>query len=165
VFKEARMELFDIAIQMEKEGETFYHDIAKKAATQGFRTIFNMLADDEASHRKAFEAMKKNIPVAIVSSTASEKAEVVFETATKEDFLTEQSQLAIYERALEIELKSIEFYSEQIGMVDREDHQEALEMIILEERMHYDLIDDIIVMVERPGSWVEHAEFGVREDY
>jgi hypothetical protein len=50
-------------------------------------------------------------------------------------------------------------------MVDREDHQEALEMIIYEERMHYDLIDDIIVMVERPGSWVEHAEFGVREGY
>jgi len=159
------MELFNIAIQMEKEGESFYRDIVKKAATPGFKAIFNMLADDEASHRKTFEAMKKNAPVVMVDSTASEKAEVVFETVTKKDFLSEQSQLSIYEKALEIELKSIEFYSEQMETLDREDQRKNLERIIHEERMHYDLIDDIIVLVERPESWVEHAEFGVREDY
>jgi rubrerythrin len=159
------MELFDVAIQMEKEGESFYRDIANKAATQGFRTIFNMLADDEASHGKTFEAMKKNVPAVMIGSTASEKAEELFRSVTKEDFLSEQSQLSIYERALEIELKSIEFYSEQLEALDREDLRKNLERIIHEERMHYDLIDDIIVMVERPESWVEHAEFGVREDY
>ncbi len=159
------MELFDIAMKMEKEGESFYRDIAKKAATQGFRTIFNMLADDEAVHRETFEAMKKNTPVVIVDSTVSEKAEVVFEKVVKEDFLSEQSQLSLYEKALEIELKSIEFYSEQLETLDREDQRKNLERIIHEERMHYDLIDDIIVLVERPESWVEHAEFGVREDY
>jgi len=159
------MELFVIAMQMEKEGESFYRDIARKAATQGFRTIFSMLADDEASHRQTFEAMKKNAPMVMVDSTVSEKAEVVFETIVKEDFLSEQSQLSIYEKALEIELKSIEFYSEQLETLDREDQRKNLERIIREERMHYDLIDDIIVLVERPESWVEHAEFGVREDY
>jgi rubrerythrin len=109
--------------------------------------------------------MKKNAPMVMVDSTVSEKAEVVFETIVKEDFLSEQSQLSIYEKALEIELKSIEFYSEQLETLDREDQRKNLERIIREERMHYDLIDDIIVLVERPESWVEHAEFGVREDY
>jgi rubrerythrin len=66
---------------------------------------------------------------------------------------------------LEIELKSIEFYSEQHDLVTDVKQKRALSKIIEEERRHYDLIDDIIVMVERPESWVEDAEFGVRDDY
>lgn len=43
--------------------------------------------------------------------------------------------------------------------------KKVLDIIIKEERRHYDLLDNIIIMVNRPSSWVEHAEFGVRERY
>jgi rubrerythrin len=159
------MKLFDIAIKMELEGEAFYRELAKKAVAPGFKNILTMLADDEVAHRHAFEAMQKNSPVVLPDEEARKLVTDAFAAIEKEEFLKEQSQLELYEKALEIELKSIEFYSEQLEELTREDHQKVLEKIIHEERRHYDMIDDIIVMVERPESWVEHAEFGVREDY
>ena len=79
--------------------------------------------------------------------------------------MQEESQLSLYEQALEIELKSIEFYTEQHELIPDTKQKRILSKIIEEERRHYDLIDDIIVMVERPERWVEDAEFGVRKDY
>ena len=159
------MKLFDIAIKMEMEGEAFYRDLAKKAVAPGFKNIFTMLANDEVMHRNAFEAMKKNSPVVLQTEDSVKLMTDAFASIEKDDFLQEQSQLELYEKALEIELKSIEFYSEQLEELTREDHQKVFEKIINEERRHYDMIDDIIVLVERPDSWVEHAEIGVREDY
>lgn len=159
------MKLFDIAIKMEIEGAAYYRDLAKKAPSIGFKNIFTMLAEDEDRHKATFEAMKANIDIPASTSDASVKAAQIFKKISKDDFLSEESQLALYEHALEIELKSIEFYSEQHELISDVKQKRALAKIIEEERRHYDLIDDIIVMVERPDRWVEHAEFGVREDY
>jgi rubrerythrin len=109
--------------------------------------------------------MKANTTVPASTSDASVRATEIFRQFSKEDFLAQESQLALYEEALEIELKSIEFYSEQHEAIADVKQKRALAKIIEEERRHYDLLDDIIVMVERPESWVEHAEFGVREEY
>jgi rubrerythrin len=163
--QEVIMELFDIAIRMEAEGAAFYRDLAKKASSEGFTNIFTMLAEDEDRHRATFEAMKANTSVPASTSDASVRASQIFKQFSKDDFLHEESQLALYEEALEIELKAIEFYSEQHEKVSDVKQKRALAKIIEEERRHYDLLDDIIVMVERPESWIEHAEFGVREDY
>lgn len=159
------MKLFDVAIKMEAEGAAFYRDLAKKSPSEGFKNIFTMLAEDEDRHRATFEAMKENSEIPASTSDASVKATRIFREFSKDDFLNEGSQLALYEQALEIELKSIEFYSEQHELVSDVKQKRALAKIIEEERRHYDLIDDIIVMVERPERWVEHAEFGVRERY
>jgi rubrerythrin len=159
------MELFDIAIKMETEGAAFYRDLAKKTNSNGFRSIFTMLAEDEDRHKATFEAMKANTTVPASTSDASVRATEIFKQFSKDDFLQEEKQLSVYEEALEIELKSIEFYSEQHDLVSDVKQKRALAKIIEEERRHYDLIDDIIVMVERPETWVEHAEFGVRDEY
>lgn len=159
------MELFDVAIRMETEGAAFYRDLAAKTPSEGFRNIFTMLAEDEDRHKATFEAMKANIDIPSSTSDASVRATEIFKKFSKDDFLNEEKQLAVYEEALEIELKSIEFYSEQHDSVSDVKQKRALAKIIEEERRHYDLIDDIIVMVERPETWVEHAEFGVREEY
>lgn len=159
------MDMFDIAIQMEKEGALFYRDLASKAKTTGLKTIFTMLAEDEDKHQKVFASLKQGASIAMVPSQVSDNAEAVFKKFKKADFLSESKQVEAYERALEVELKSIEYYSEQVEELSSMAMQKAVEAIIEEERRHYDLLDDIIMMLERPASWVENAEFGVREDY
>lgn len=159
------MELFDIAIRMETEGAAFYRDLASKVSGEGFKSIFTMLAEDEERHKAIFEAMKSDLSVPASTPDASVRASGIFKHIPQDDLLAEKSQLSLYEEALEIELKSIEYYSEQLDSAIDAKQKRALAKIIEEERRHYDLIDDIIVMVERPESWVEHAEFGVREDY
>lgn len=163
--EEVVMELFDIAIRMETEGAAFYRDLVNKTTSEGFKNIFKMLAEDEDRHKAIFEAMRANTSIPASTTDASVRATQIFKKFSKADFLGEENQLALYEDALEIELKSIEFYSEQHDLVTDVKQKRALANIIEEERRHYDLIDDIIVMVERPENWVEHAEFGVREDY
>ena len=159
------MELFDIAIHMETEGAAFYRNLAERASTEGLSTIFTMLAEDEDRHKATFEAMKAETDVPASSLDASLRATEIFKQFSKDDFLKEEDQLEVYEQALEVELKSIEFYSEQHELVTDVKQKRILSKIIDEERRHYDLIDDIIVMVERPEAWVEDAEFGVRDDY
>jgi rubrerythrin len=159
------MDIYDVAIKMEVEGAIFYRDLASKASSDGLKSIFNMLAEDEDRHKETFEAMKAKKEVTIAADAAAAKATQIFKKLSKEDFLNEEDYLAVYEEALEIELKSIELYTQQLAKATDEKEIEAWKAIIEEERSHYDLIDDIIVMVERPERWVEQAEFGVREDY
>jgi rubrerythrin len=159
------MEIYDVAIKMEVEGAAFYRDLAKRTSSEGLKAIFTMLAEDEDRHKETFEAMKANKEITVVADDAATRATKIFKQFSKEDFLNEGDQLAVYEEALEIELKSIELYTQQLDKTNDSKEIEALEKIIEEERRHYDLIDDIIVMVERPERWVEQAEFGVRDEY
>lgn len=159
------MNVFEQAIRIELEGAAFYYDLAAKSVTDGMKAIFTMLAHDEEKHKSIFEAMRDNLGIPAFSSDVDTRASSLFNSYSEDDFLKEEDHIALYEKALTIELKSIELYSEQLKDIKDTQQQEALEKIIEEERRHYNLIDDIIIMVSRPKSWVEHAEFGVREEY
>jgi rubrerythrin len=158
------MEWFDVAISIEEEGEKFYRDLAAKAESDGVQRIFSMLADDEVKHKQRFEAMKRQDYEA-QSSDAPEKAKTIFSSTTKEHMAGEAKHLKLYNDALAIEQKSIDFYNEQMEKQTDPQVRTALEQIIAEEKFHYQMIDTIIIMVQRPERWVEFAEFGVREDY
>jgi len=159
------MDLYDTAIQMEIKGARFYRDLAGKAVTTGLKALFRMLAEDEHKHQQVFMAMRDGIDPQMADSIASDEVENVFKNDNKADFLKESKQADVYGQALELELESIEFYSEKLEEVELPGQLRILERIIQEERSHYDIIDDIIIMVSRPDSWVENAEFGTRENY
>jgi|SRR5690554_4538429 rubrerythrin len=159
------MDIFDVAINMEVEGAAFYRELAKRANSEGLKTIFTMLAEDEDRHKEIFEAMKNETKVPVAAPDASERATKIFKQFKKDDFLRGEDELTAYEQALEIELKAIEYYTQQKESITDPKKLEIIDKIIEEERGHYDILDDIIVMVERPERWVEDAEFGVREEY
>jgi len=52
------MDIYEYAMQMEKDGEDFYRQIAEKNQSKGLRTISNMLADDEVKHYEIIKMMK-----------------------------------------------------------------------------------------------------------
>jgi rubrerythrin len=158
------MEWFDVAISIEEEGEKFYRNLSQKAESDGVKNIFSMLADDEVKHKKRFEAMKRQDFTADPSE-AKEKSKTIFSNTKKELMAAESKHLKLYQEALDIEQKSIEFYKGQLGTQTDPQVRTALEQIIAEEQFHYQMIDTILKMVERPERWVEFAEFGVREDY
>ncbi len=160
------MNMFDVAIEMEIEGASFYQKLADQAGHVGLSRIFTLLKEDEIRHKAYFEGLKKNTKVDIIASFAqSDEVKHLIESFKNENFSQLMDQKEAYENALDIELKSIEFYTEQKSQVLDEEKQKILEIIINEERRHYDLLDTIIVMVNRPSSWVENAEFGVRDSY
>jgi len=160
------MEWFDAAINIEKEGERFYRELAEKAESEGMKNIFTMLADDEVTHRKRFEAMKRDdFAVKSTAAVTREASKKLFSGTRKDHFASEQKHLDVYKQALDIEQKSIDFYEEKMQEATDSRVHAALEQVAAEERFHYQMIDTICIMVERPERWVEFAEFGVREDY
>lgn len=159
------MDIFEIAIQMEKEGAVFYYDLADNAPTKGFKTIFKMLAEDEEKHQEVFTKLKNKSTSVMVASKVADKAISIIRGFKKEDFEKENAQIQVYERALNVEKMSIEFYEAQMGNLETDEMRKSVEEILHEEKRHYTMLEELIKMLNRPESWVENAEFGVREDY
>lgn len=159
------MDLFDVAIKLEQEGAQFYLDLAKNAPTEGFTTIFKMLADDEKKHESYFRALKEKCAPASVSSSVLEEAKQVFRAFDPDHFFVLEGQVQAYEQALNVEKESIDLYKSQIPNLEFEAEKKAVELILKEEYRHFAIIEEIVKLVSRPHRWVENAEFGLREDY
>ncbi len=54
------MDIYEFAMQMEKDGRKFYLDLAKKTSNTGLKNILTMMADSEAKHYNVLLRMKRN---------------------------------------------------------------------------------------------------------
>ncbi len=163
-YQEVGMKLLDTAIEMEREGAAFYDALTLEAEDDGLKKICSILADDERRHERIFRALRDGVAGDEVALDPLE-AETLLSALDPDAFRETDSQKELYERALEIELKSIEFYTEGLETLDRKEDAVIVKRIIREERRHYDILDTIIMMLNRPDRWVENAEFGNREEY
>ena len=161
------MDIFEYAIQMEKDGEEFYRKIAQNTNDEGIKRILNMLADDEIKHREILQEMRDKSEADMEETEILSKSKNIFEEMQeKHKKLTSgDKEIDLYREAKEIEQKSIDFYEEKAQEADAEDQKKILLQIADEERRHYHLIDNIEELLLRPKQWVEDAEFYHLEDY
>jgi rubrerythrin len=161
------MNIFDYAMQMEKDGEAYYRQLAGKCHIQGLKKILNMLADDEVGHYNTFEKLKKGIDAEVPGSMVLENAKNLFqdikETETGFDF--DVSEIELYNKAIEIEKKSEDFYREKAN----EAEQPGLKFILLniaeDEKKHRFLLKNTVEFLSRPKTWIENAEFHHLDEY
>jgi len=159
------MDIFTIAIQLEQEGVVFYENLASQATTEGFKSIFTMLANDEKNHEKVFTSLKNKSVPAMVPSSVAEEAQAIFKQFKQDSYLKEAPQVSMYEKALEIEQKSIDLYTSHLEDLEDPEARNAVKRILAEEKKHYETLEELVTLVSRPQRWVEDAEFGVRKDY
>jgi rubrerythrin len=161
------MNIFDYAMQMEKDGEAYYRQLAGKCHIQGLKKILNMLADDEVGHYNAFEKLKKGIDAEVPGSMALENAKNIFqdikETETGFDF--DVSEIELYKKAIEIEKKSEDFYSEKANEVEQPGLKDILLNIAEDEKKHRFLLKNTVEFLSRPKTWIENAEFNHLDEY
>lgn len=160
------MNIFDHAMQMEKDGEKLYRDLAQKSENIGIKNIFNMLADDEVKHYKVFEDMKKNEKSQMADTEVLASAKNVFTQLKKEKTFDQKgTQLDLYKKAQELEKKSEEFYLQKAEEVKDSYQKEIMLKIAEEEKKHYFLLDNIVQFVSAPERWLEDAEFSYFDEY
>jgi len=153
-------------MQMEKDGEEFYRDIAQKVENTGVRTILTMLADEEAAHWRILADVEKTSPE-VPETSILDNARNVF-AEMKDAGLTlhlDQTQIDLYRQAQAIEQKSIDFYTAKAARVELESQKHLLRRLAQEEKKHYFLLENIIDFVSRPSTWLENAEFCHLEEY
>jgi rubrerythrin len=160
------MNIYEFAMQMEKDGEVYYRELSAKTANKGIKNILTMLADAEVLHYKIFQAMKnrEQVPSADSGSLAGIKnifARLKEEGASEVD----PSQVGQYRKAQDIEKKSRDFYLEKAGESKNETEKEIFLKIAHQEKRHYLILENIIDFVNRPDTWLEDPEWYHLEEY
>jgi rubrerythrin len=160
------MDIFDYARQMEKDGESYYRELAGRTGNAGLKSILTMLADEEVKHYDAIErigAARPNAAATTVLTDAKNVFAQMKESGQGRDVDPEQTEL--YRKALDIEKKSQDFYETKADEVEETYQKGVFLRLAEEESKHYFLLENIIEFVSRPETWLEDAEFNHLEDY
>jgi rubrerythrin len=161
-----KMEVFDFAIRMEQDGETYYREQAGKFHG-GLNNILLMLAEDEKRHAEILKSKAEGQAYLLVDSQTLKNARNVF--VGLGDFKSEiqkvPSQLEVYEMALEMEKKSVALYQDYLAKSEDTSAKEVFTYLIQQEQDHLAVLDDLVQAVRNVDSWVESAEFGIRKEY
>ena len=160
------MDIYEYAMQMEKDGEAFYRQIADKNQSKGLRTISNMLADDEVKHYEIIKMMK-TVKQSVTETAILNDSKNVFEKMRDTEELLDPNteSIELYKKARDIEKKSQDFYLEKSNEVEDGSHREIFLKLAEEEKKHFFLLENIIDFISRPQEWLENAEFVHLEEY
>lgn len=159
------MDMFEIAIQMEKDAESLYLELADRSNVSGIKKVFRMLADDEANHRKAIEKLQKKMDVEPQKGAATEIKTVFQEMkANFSNIHLDDHAVRDYERALEIEKKGLEQYKKMLDEAKDEVPKQLYKTLMKQESYHLMTVENLIDMVRKPEWWVENAEFNPKGD-
>lgn len=160
------MDIFEYAMQMEKDGEDYYRQAARQIDNKGLESILTMLADEEVKHFNAIQKMKTEKPL-MSDTTILDDAKNVFIQIkeSNEEFTANTEQIQLYKKAQDIENKSRDFYLEKADQLEQEHQKQLFLGLAEEEKKHYFLLDNIIEFVSRPQQWLENAEFNHLDEY
>lgn len=155
------MNIIEYALKMEKDGEIYYRDLAANAGNNGVEDIFNLMADAEAQHYKAFLQLRDNLPIPVTDDKILSQVKNVFQQMqlNKDKVSVKDEQVEAYKKARTIEKESREFYLQKAGELSDPTERDLCLKIAEEEKQHYLILDNIIEFMSRPDTWLEDAEW------
>ncbi len=162
------MNIYKYAMKMEKDGESYYNELANKTDDAGLKHIVRMLANDEVKHYNIIEQMIKIDESAELAETGILKnAKNIFIKIKGKNlvFDFDLRQVDFYRKAQEFEEKSYKFYIEMSDKVQIESQRKIFLKLAEEEKRHMFLLENLVEFVSRPETWIENAEFNHLEDY
>ena len=143
-------EIFDLAIQIEKNGEQYYRDAMKEISNPSLRSMLEWLAEEEEKHQIWFSERKEKLHTEGDALELEEMGSSILQSilgdqsfSLKEADLSKIDSVEAYiQLAIEFEKDSILFY-EMIGsFIEDTETSEKLNEIIAEENRHIELLED-----------------------
>jgi rubrerythrin len=161
------MDVYDYAMQLERDGEKYYREAAAACANKGLKKVFTMLADAEVIHFNLFKAMKEHEPVRLPEASLLKDVKNVFVRMKEEGGLegVNDAQIELYRKAQDIEKQTEDFYLSKAPLAEGPAEKETFLRVAGEEHKHYLLLERIIDFVSRPEQWLEDAEFYHLEEF
>lgn len=165
------MNIYQFAMQMEKDGEDFYRRLAKEATVPGLAKIFIMLADEEVKHYKVVEQLSRKEENPPSADTAIlENVKNVFVGMREEKgqlFIDVTAATASYRKVCTIEDESEKFYREKAEQTEDKNERRIFFRLAGEEANHLRIMENILEFVSRaePGNWLENAEWHHLDEY
>ncbi|MCK5269989.1 MAG: ferritin family protein [Sedimentisphaerales bacterium] len=155
------MDLFDHAIQMEKDSYSFYLEAAESLQDTAAQRIMREVAQDERDHEKALQDMKNGIQADLEISIAR-GVKSIFEQMIEieSNFLDEDGSITdVLRRGAEIERMSVELYH-GFAEKDQPSHErEFWKKLQKIEEKHEKLLRLTLEYIDKPNIVLENAEF------
>ncbi len=161
------MDTLELALSLELDLGKYYREQAEKNENNSLKVVFNMLAKEEDKHAEILMSKADLLTLPVSESNILKEAEKLFRHLKdfESDFTELPSQLDSYRMALEMEHKSLKFYTSLRDKAESKEEKTTYEYLIKQEDIHCILLEELVKLTTRPEEWVESAEFGVREDY
>lgn len=160
------MSLYDVALQMENDSRAFYLKQAEAATNDGLKQIFFKMADDEKRHYEYVRSLGFANEAFVETDVLVDVKNVFYKLLEdKVTFEMDLSTIEAYEFARNMEIESAEYYKKMQGETEDPKALDLLKMLEREERKHILTLEDIILYMKKPETWVEDAEFTIREEY
>jgi rubrerythrin len=139
-------EVFQIAMKIEDNGETFYRHAGSVIDDTEMKKMFGFLADEEVKHKEAFEGMLSKIehyepperyPGEYYAYLRAYAEGLVFSPEKLKAEMAKVTDVAgAVDFAIQREIESILYYLEARGLVP-ESQRDKIDRILDEERRHY----------------------------
>lgn len=165
------MNVFEFAMQMEKDGEAYYRNMAANSENEIVKNILLDLADDEVKHYKIFKKFHEGdlsgAKMMANTTHVMEDAKNIFEQLADSGNTPKFSGDVVkaWRQAQEVEKKSEDFYREKAGAEATPEIKKTLNLIADEEHKHWALIENVIHFLERPKQWLEDAEWNNLDNF
>jgi rubrerythrin len=161
------MNVYDYAMQLEKDGESYYREAASRSTHKGLTRILTMLADAEVIHYGIFSKMKEHKSWQLPDTTILKEVKNIFVKMKEEGGLESigVSEIDLYTKAQDIEKMTEDFYLEKAARVEDTTERATFLQVAGEENKHYFILQQIIDFVSRPSQWLEDAEWYHLEEY
>ena len=156
-----------LAIQTEVDGEQYYLKQAGLNQDNPLAKVFNILAATEKRHADLLRTVATQSLPADYDVDSDQERSTLF--SCLDDFKSGSflmpGQLDAYQAALEMEQKSVALYESLLLQPESQEEKRLLTYLVQQEKDHVKLVENLIILLERPRDWVESAEFGKREEY
>ena len=161
------MNVFDFAMQMEKDGKTHYEKLVAGTPIVGLKNIFSMLAADEQKHFETIQAMKTGANDAMAGSIALDEAKNVFQGLMNDRTLPGvlKKDLDGYLYAMKVEADSVKLYEDMAKKENRAEIVQLLLKIANEEKKHYNIMENLYDFVLAPQNFLAWGEFSNLKEF
>jgi rubrerythrin len=164
-----KLDIIQYAMEMEKDGEKLYREMASSVGDKGLASILIGLADSEVRHFEVLEKLQKGLSAQLPKDTFPEKAKNIFRKMQEEEVRidSDAKHTELYSRAMDLEAKTWEFYLSRAAEMEDPVAKNVLQLISEEEKRHYRILETIVEMLTRaePGNWLENAEWFHFDEY
>ena len=147
--------IFEIGVQIEKNGKAFYLEAAKKASDDASKTLFTELAEWEDTHIAVFQQLQADLPDMagddtlfdpdneLVSYLQAAADSHVFDNSADIAYLVSQCQTTadVFDLALTFEKDSVVYYTTMKKVVPAHLGQEKIDLLIDEELKHISILN------------------------
>jgi rubrerythrin len=150
------------AIQMEKDGYSFYKKASAQTSSEMGRDIFESLAKDEQLHLEVFQKLfedkiEKSEWNNLVNSSKKYAEIDIFPQDLKqlEGANPDTNELDALEIAMDSEKNAIDYYGDIKEKTKEENIRQIINEIIEQEKNHYSILQEEFDHLSKTGYWYE----------